>query len=93
MPKRIFLIPVIFLSLLFIPLISMQFSDQVKWTTIDFVAMGGLLLAAALGVNLIISKNVNLLRRTVFIILLIIAFMAVYVELAVGVFGTPFAGS
>lgn len=70
--------------ILLIPLIAMQFSDDVEWTVADFVVMGALLFSGGLALAYI-SQRVSKHRG-----LLIVATLAVMVwvwaELAVGVF-------
>lgn len=90
--KRLFIILGATLSLLLIPFIAMQFSEEVKWTTFDFVIMGTLLLVVGGLGELILRKVTVLKHRLLFGIILLAAFLLVWVELAVGILGTPFAG-
>ena len=92
MLKRFPIIPLVFLSLLFIPLIAMELTDQVSWTLFDFLIMSALLLSLGFGIELILRKNKSIQKRLVFIVLLILLFLATWAELAIGIFGTPFAG-
>lgn len=87
MPKRIFT-P---LLLLLIPLIGIILSDQINWSIFDFIIMGSLLLLVGNGIDFVIRKKIK--NRILYIVLIILAFMLVWAELAVGVFGFPFAGS
>lgn len=78
--------------LLLIPLIAMQFTDEVNWTLYDFIVMGFLLIGTGLLCELVIRKvNKNYLRISLCFVLLLIFFL-IWAELAVGIFGTPFAG-
>lgn len=78
--------------LLLIPLIAMQFTDEVNWTLYDFIVMGFLLIGTGLLCELVIRKvNKNYLRIALCLVLLLIFFL-IWAELAVGIFGTPFAG-
>jgi uncharacterized membrane protein len=90
--KRLFTILGVMLSLLFIPLIAMQFTDEVKWTAFDFLVMGALLVIVGLIMELILSKFPLFKHRLLYGIILLAAFLLIWVELAVGIFGTPFAG-
>ena len=79
--------------LLLIPLISMQFTNEVRWTLSDFVVMGGLLLATGLLCELVIRKVSKTNNRIAIIGAILIVLFLIWAELAVGIFGTPFAGS
>ena len=79
--------------LLLIPLIAMQFTDEVNWGPLDFVVAGVLLLAAGLVIDLVLRKVKNTNYRIANIIALLIALLLIWAELAVGIFGTPFGGS
>jgi hypothetical protein len=89
MSKRIFY-P---LFLLLIPLIGMMFTDEINWTLSDFIIMGFLLLGFGIGIDLISTRTKNLKFRILYILIVCVLFMLIWAELAVGIFGTPFAGS
>jgi nitrate/nitrite transporter NarK len=73
-------------TLLLIPLVAMQFSDEVNWTAEDFVVAGVLLLAAGAVFDLIVRKVHTRNRKVVAAGLLAILLFYVWAELAVGVF-------
>lgn len=79
--------------ILVIPLIFMQFSEEVNWSIFDFVIAGSLLFSTALVLELIFRKVKLNKLRIAFSLLLFIVILLVWVELAVGLFNTPFAGS
>jgi Kef-type K+ transport system membrane component KefB len=79
--------------LLLIPLIAMQFTDEVNWTPSDFITAGLLLLSTALMCEFVMRKVNKTKHRTSLLIFILIVFLLIWVELAVGIFGTPFAGS
>lgn len=79
--------------LLLIPFIAMQFTDEVKWTLSDFVVVGGLLLGTGLMCELVIRKVKKIEYRIAICGAILAAFFLIWLELAVGIFGTPFAGS
>jgi hypothetical protein len=79
--------------LLCIPLIAMQFTDEVSWTVFDFIVMGTLLLGAGLLGEFATRRVTKKDHRIVLYIAIIVAFLLVWAELAVGIFGTPFAGN
>jgi len=59
----------------------------------DFLVMGVLLLSVGLIVEFILRKVTNKNNRILLIIGALLAFLLVWAELAVGIIGTPFAGS
>ena len=93
MLKRISILTFAPLALLLIPLIAMQYSDEVHWTLIDFAIMGVLLLVAGMWTQRVVKRVKSFPRRATYIILVILLFLLVWAELAVGIFGTPLAGN
>ena len=91
--KRIFGIILAVTLLLMIPFVTMQFSDEVKWTLLDFVTAACLLLGAGFLGDLIIRKVKMMKYKVLLCGALVVCLMLVWVELAVGIFGTPFSGS
>ena len=91
--KRILEILGTVVAILLVPLIAMQFTDQVNWTLTDFVIGGGLLLGAGLMLEGILRKFEHSKYKALIVAALVIAFLLIWAELAVGIFGTPFAGS
>jgi hypothetical protein len=89
MSKRIFY-P---LFLLLIPLIGMAITDEINWSPFDFIIMGSLLIVLSIGINFVSNQTKNFKNRILYIGILVLIFMLIWVELAVGVFGTPFGGS
>jgi len=79
-------------TLLLIPLVVMQFTDEVAWTIMDFVIMGILLLGAGVLIE-VVTRKVKKQNRIVLYVAIFLSFLLVWAELAVGIFGTPFAGS
>ena len=91
--KRLIGIVLAVAVLLLVPFTAMQFTEEVKWTLFDFVVAGVLLLGTALLCELIIRKVKSTRRRVIACVVILIMLLLVWAELAVGVFGTPFAGS
>lgn len=91
--SRFFKILVLVIGILLIPLIAMQFTNEVDWEVSDFVVFGGLLLALGLLIDLAIRKLRTSKYKVPIIIAIIILFLLIWAELAVGIFGTPFAGN
>lgn len=79
--------------LLLIPFIAMQFTKEVTWSLADFVIAAVLLLGTGLLCELVIRKVSKTRMRVALCVAILAALLVVWAELAVGIFGTPFAGS
>jgi len=71
----------------------MQFTDEVNRSLSDFVVMGILLLGTASMCEFVIRRVKKVKYRIVLGGTVLITFLLIWFELAVGIFGTPFAGS
>ena len=71
----------------------MAITDEINWSLFDFIIMGSLLIFLSIGINFASNRAKNLKNRVLYIGILVIIFMLIWAELAVGLFGTPFAGS
>jgi len=91
--KRLIGILVAVPILLMIPLVAMQFTDEVDWTLSDFIIMGILLLGTGLICELVIRSVKTLKYRIALCIVVLFMLFLIWAELAVGIFGTPFSGS
>lgn len=92
-PRRPLLIVLAVGLLLAIPRIAMQFTDEVHWTGSDFLVAGTLLLGTGLLAEGILRTFTKWRQRFAWLAALGLVLLLVWAELAVGVFGTPFAGS
>jgi peptidoglycan/LPS O-acetylase OafA/YrhL len=79
--------------LLLVPLLAMQFTAEVNWTFFDFLIAAILLLGTALLCELVMRKVRKPEHRIAICAVLLVAFLLIWIELAVGIFGTPFAGT
>ena len=79
--------------LLCIPLVAMQFTNEVNWTLSDFVIAGGLLLGTGLLIETVARNIKDKKIRIGITVAILIVLALVWAELAVGIFGNPFAGS
>lgn len=82
--KRVIHIVLIVLCLLLIPLIAMQFTNQMNWDTFDFLVMGALLFITGLALDYGLrrwSKHKVLVAGGIILI-----FVYIWAELAVGIF-------
>ncbi len=91
--KRLFGILLTVVSILLVPLIAMQFTDKVKWDLPDFLIMGILLLGTGLMCEFVMRKVKKLQHRIAICGAILLALFLIWAELAVGIFGSPFAGS
>lgn len=80
-------------ALLLIPLIAMQFNSGVDWDSRDFLIMGILLLITGAGTEFALRKFSGTMKRLLAVGVVLLIFFLIWAELAVGIFGTPFAGS
>lgn len=78
---------------LLVPLVGMLFSDEVDWAVADFVVVGILLVGVGVAYQLIVNNMKNNSRQAAVGIVLAAAMVLIWIELAVGVFGSPLAGS
>ena len=85
------ILPIVGLLLL-IPLIAMQLTNEVNWSFFDFIIMGALLTITGLLIGIILQKVKNSDNRLILIVTIVMIFFLIWAELAVGLFGTIFAG-
>lgn len=74
--------------LLLIPLVAMQFTDEVVWTALDFVVMSVLLALVGLGFELAVRLSGDLVYRAAFGLAVLGGFLLIWASLAVGIIGT-----
>jgi hypothetical protein len=86
------ILPIVGLLLL-IPLIAMQLTDEVNWSFFDFIIMGALLTITGLLIGIILKKVKSYKYKKILIVTILLIFLLIWAELAVGLFGTPFAGN
>lgn len=79
--------------LLLIPFIAMQFTSEVNWSGFDFLVAGVLLLGTGLLVEGVLRTVKTKSKRLVLVSVILLILALIWIELAVGLFGTPFAGS
>ncbi len=91
--KRLIGIVVAVAFLLLIPYIAMKLTSEVKWTAIDFIAAGVLLLGTGLACEFVLRKVKNVQYRIAICAGILLVLFIIWAELAVGLIGTPFAGS
>ncbi len=93
MEKRLKRILIIVIAILMIPLIAMQLTNEVNWSLFDFIVAGTLLFITVSLIELVLWKVRSKPSRIILSITILAGLLLIWVELAVGIFGTPFAGS
>ncbi|HCX23386.1 MAG: hypothetical protein CMB80_33065 [Flammeovirgaceae bacterium] len=91
--KRAVIIAGAILILLSVPFIAMQLTEDVAWSGFDFLVMGGLLTVVGIGIEIAIRKLKTFNQRFIAVAVVVLFFLLIWIELAVGLFGTPFAGN
>jgi hypothetical protein len=79
--------------LLLIPFVAMQFTSEVNWTVPDFVVAASLLFGAGFLIEFVIRKVQQSNHRVAIALGVLVFLILFWMELAVGIFGTPLAGS
>jgi len=73
-------------AILLLPLVAMQFTREVDWTALDFVVAAVLLLGAGFALELAVGKLANMKQRLLWVAAIVLAFVYLWAELAVGIF-------
>ncbi len=79
--------------LLVIPFIGMQFAKEINWSGFDFLIAGILLFGTAFCLDMVLKMEKRNAKRMFYIVLILLALFLIWAELAVGIFGSPVAGS
>jgi hypothetical protein len=74
--------------LLLLPLVAMQFTDEVQWGAADFVVAGVMLLTVGVLFELAVRKSGNSAYRAAVVVALAAAFLLLWVNAAVGLIGS-----
>jgi len=85
--KRLTVWAVAIALILMIPLVAMQFTNEVNWDLFDFVVMGALLFGVGLAYELVARRSENTVWRVAFSVGLVTAFLLFWVNGAVGIIG------
>lgn len=91
-PRRIARVALGTLLLLAIPWIAMRFSEDMAWSPFDFAVVGTLLFCAGL-VYVLATRQASHTKRVLVGLAVGAVVLVAWIELAVGIFGTPLAGS
>lgn len=91
--RRLLYIVIAIAIILLIPLIAMQFSEEVNWSLFDFIIAATLLLVTGLLCEFVLRKVKEKNHRIIICVIILAILILVWLELAVGIIGTPFSGS
>jgi hypothetical protein len=80
------------LFVLLVPLVGVIFFE-LDWSGFDFLVMTLLILSLSILINLILYYTDSSKLKLLLIFIVAILFLLIWAELAVGIFGTPFAGN
>lgn len=86
--KSIIRIAAITALILLLPLLAMQFTDQVSWDLVDFAVAGTLLFGAGLAYELVARRADTNVYRAAFGLAVATALLLVWMNLAVGLIGS-----
>ena len=84
--KSLLVVALVTAAILMIPLVAMQFTNEVNWTGSDFVAAGVLLALAGLVLTFALRTVRSAKSRLVAIGLIGLGFLYCWAEMAVGIF-------
>jgi hypothetical protein len=74
--------------ILLLPLVAMQFTDEVNWDETDFLVMGAMLFAACGAYELAVRTTGNVAYRAAVGVAVVAAFILIWINLAVGIIGS-----
>jgi|UPI000648A2D5 hypothetical protein len=69
------------------------FVEGWNWSPFDFIIAAVLLFGTAFFINLVIRSKKTLVSKLIVCFAILLVLALVWIELAVGIFGSPFAGS
>jgi hypothetical protein len=91
--KTILILLSIVAVLLLIPILAMQFTNEVHWSVMDFVMAGILLFSTSLAIEFVLRKVKSNNYRILICGIILIIILLLWAELAVGIFGSPISGN
>jgi len=83
----------IFAVLMLAAFFANLYADGWNWSPSDFLVAGILLFGAAFFVHLVLSSGRSLSSKLIISMIILLALALIWIELAVGIFASPFAGS
>ena len=86
----IFAVPALLMATAFL---GNLFAEGWNWSPFDFIIAAVLLFGTAFFINLAIRSKKTLVTKLIVCFAILLVLALVWIELAVGIFGSPFAGS
>jgi uncharacterized membrane protein len=86
--KRMLRLVLVVVGLLMVPLVAMQFTEEVVWTLSDFVIAGGLLLGAGLAYEFVARRVPAHAYRIAVGVAVMTGLLLIWINLAVGIIGS-----
>lgn len=80
-------------GILLVPLFAMQFTEEVNWGVGDFAVAGVLLCSFGFLIEWTLRKMQGSKYKNLAIVGIILLLLLIWIELGVGIFGTPLAGN
>jgi len=77
---------------LLIPLVGSQFTTEIQWDMYDYLAAALLLGAGAWSIEGILQSQKSKHLKKIGVVILLLLFLILWAEMAVGLFGSPLAG-
>ncbi len=87
---KLIIAAIVFLS---IPFIAMKFSKEINWSVKDFACAAIMLFILAVVIEFTLRIFRTTKQRLIALVFLAIVFIIIWIELAVGIFNSPWAGS
>jgi len=91
--RRLTEVLLLIVILLLIPLIAMQFTNEIDWDITDFLIMSILMLGSGSLCEIVFRSVKSMKIRIILCIIIFFVIFLIWAELAVGIFGSPLAGS
>ena len=90
--KRLLILLASGLSLLLLPAVATQLSPEMNWGKEDFIIAGLLIIGTALVIEIVLRKFKNQKNKGLLVLAIVFFAVLLFMEMAVGLFGTPIAG-
>ncbi len=71
--------------MLLVPLVAMQFTSEMHWTLLDFIAMGAIVMSGGFAYVITARKFPDPAKRRILGVVFVLTILYVWTELAVGV--------